>query len=314
MNLNYIYLRKTICSSHTMDFSNKEWLYMLGEETKHSVAIEGIFSDEKVLKNIIENNTEHDVKEETLNYFKTAQFTYDFALNFRKTTSVPPYIPLIKTLHSELFKNINSHFETGSFRRNPIHITNARITPSFNPEDWIDFFQEYIPYALEKFNICESIARIHTLFEAIHPFNDGNGRVGRILMNFILITNGYCNIAIKGLEQSDRNIYYHALESADIGIEKLFNLTPDRPFEKKVELIAEGNFFPMEEIIFSALITAMNRCIIISTNKEEHLTVKEAAQKLDISESAVKQRINKGTLIGSKNKKGIWQIYNYNLD
>jgi hypothetical protein len=52
VNLNYIDLRKTICSFHKMDFSNKEWLYMLGEETRHSVSIEGIFSDEKVLKNI----------------------------------------------------------------------------------------------------------------------------------------------------------------------------------------------------------------------------------------------------------------------
>ena len=313
MNVKYLSFRKKINEIHKIDISNKEWLYMLGEETRHSVAIEGIFSKENELKKVIENNSEEDVKIEIINYFRAAQFIYDFALQFRDQKEIPPYMQIIKTLHSQLFKNTRPNFKVGELRKNSIEITNARITPPFNPEDWMDFFYKYIPFAILNYPIYKSVSRIHTLFESIHPFNDGNGRIGRLLMNFILISNGYCNIAIKGIKKEDRDKYYNALEKADTGIDKLFKIDENVTLEKKAEIIDEGDFSQIEEIIFQSMIESMNKCIIISTNKEEHLTVKETAAKLNISETAVKKRIEKGSLIAAKNKKGMWEIYPYNL-
>ncbi len=57
----------------------------------------------------------------------------------------------------------------------------------------------------------------HTLFESIHPFHDGNGRVGRILLNYLVVSNGYPPIVIKGMSSEDRQRYYAALEAGDKG-------------------------------------------------------------------------------------------------
>lgn len=59
-----------------------------------------------------------------------------------------------------------------------------------------------------------SIASFHHKFLSIHPFEDGNGRIGRLLMNVILMTFGYLPILI---ESKDRLEYYDALLIADKG-------------------------------------------------------------------------------------------------
>ena len=53
-------------------------------------------------------------------------------------------------------------------------------------------------------------SKIHLEFESIHPFIDGNGRTGRLLMNFELMQNGYPPINVKF---TDRKRYYDAFES-----------------------------------------------------------------------------------------------------
>ena len=55
-------------------------------------------------------------------------------------------------------------------------------------------------------------AYFHAKFENIHPFADGNGRVGRLAMNYFLVMNGHPPIII---HEEDRKAYYDALESWD---------------------------------------------------------------------------------------------------
>ena len=57
-------------------------------------------------------------------------------------------------------------------------------------------------------------AVFHGKFEKIHPFEDGNGRVGRILSNAILINQGYPPLIIR---KSQRESYLKVLESSDAG-------------------------------------------------------------------------------------------------
>lgn len=57
-------------------------------------------------------------------------------------------------------------------------------------------------------------ATFHYRFVAIHPFDDGNGRMSRLLMNLILMEYGFPPVVIK---QQDRNQYYNALRQADAG-------------------------------------------------------------------------------------------------
>lgn len=58
----------------------------------------------------------------------------------------------------------------------------------------------------------KAAAYFHLKFENIHPFADGNGRAGRLLMNYILVLNGHPPIVI---HEEDKKTYYDALESWD---------------------------------------------------------------------------------------------------
>lgn len=61
-------------------------------------------------------------------------------------------------------------------------------------------------------HIIKRIARFHLTFEHIHPFVDGNGRIGRVLNNYLLIRGGHVPINIKFV---DRSLYYDAFVAFD---------------------------------------------------------------------------------------------------
>jgi Fic family protein len=58
-------------------------------------------------------------------------------------------------------------------------------------------------------NIIEKIAEFHLRFEGIHPFIDGNGRTGRLIMNLELLKHGYLPIDIK---YADKQRYYDCFD------------------------------------------------------------------------------------------------------
>lgn len=72
----------------------------------------------------------------------------------------------------------------------------------------------------ESLEIAKELAALHHEFILIHPFDDGNGRTVRLLLNYVLLRDGYPAIVIKS---EDKSAYLNALQMADVG--DLDNLT-----------------------------------------------------------------------------------------
>lgn len=66
----------------------------------------------------------------------------------------------------------------------------------------------------EEMHPLERAAEFHTHFERIHPFFDGNGRVGRLLLNFILLKHQFPAVIV---QNKNKRRYYTALQRADDG-------------------------------------------------------------------------------------------------
>jgi Fic family protein len=79
-------------------------------------------------------------------------------------------------------------------------------------EELKDYLKDFVLWYKENkthFKPLVLAAILHNQFEHIHPFQDGNGRVGRLLLNYILVKHNYPPINIK-LE--DRQEYYQTLQ------------------------------------------------------------------------------------------------------
>ena len=115
----------------------------------------------------------------------------------------------IKELHRMVLQGISA--DAGRYSKHHRAIRGVRLRlPA--PED----IQEEMDHLLKRINkprghIIGHIARMHAAFEAIHPFGDGNGRVGRLIMAIQLINAGYPPPVIENERKAD---YYDALEAA----------------------------------------------------------------------------------------------------
>ncbi len=137
----------------------------------------------------LEENTNQDIAD-VVNYIRASQYAKE------RLNELPICNRLIQEIHAILMEgNRGSEKNPGEFRlsQNWIgpagsNLKNARFIPP-NPEDMHKAMQGLEKYIHEEDDIDHliKIALIHYQFETIHPFLDGNGRIGRLLINLYLI-------------------------------------------------------------------------------------------------------------------------------
>lgn len=147
---------------------------------------------EDILNPLIEDNTNRDVSD-VVNYIRATEF----ALERLKT--LPLCNRLIKETHAVLLESVRGQEKNpGEFRYSQNWIggqgstlKNARYIPP-NPEDMLTAMSDLEKYINSDDNLDPLIqaALIHYQFETTHPFLDGNGRVGRLLITLFLMEKG----------------------------------------------------------------------------------------------------------------------------
>lgn len=190
-------------------------------------------------------------------------------------------LDVILSLHKMLISNIRDDI-AGRFRKKNEYVrVGSHIAPS--PEEVEDRLQKMIAeyQATAHRNIIKRIAKLHLTFEHTHPFVDGNGRIGRVLNNYLLIREGFVAINIKFI---DRKKYYNAFKEFD----------------------EKNNTSIMEEIVGKALTNSYHK----------RLAYLEGKKIIPLIEYSKKNRLSHSNLINKANRqtieafleKNIWKI------
>lgn len=201
--------------------SERQWKLFSELFSYSTNAIEGSEITKKEAEDILERDKWPEKSKQDI----AEIYGVDNAIKFIRKTKTHLSIKLIKDLHKIVFKNSKDF--AGNFRKkgeevavrdvfgNIVHMgaPQSRIISLLN--ELIKWYEQN----RKKYPTLILASVVHNQFENIHPFKDGNGRVGRLLLNNILIKNGLppVNIDLRNVRQ-----YYMALQE----YERKGNLRP----------------------------------------------------------------------------------------
>ena len=193
-------------------------------------------------------------------------------------------LEVMLSLHKMLIANIRDDI-AGRFRKEGEWVRVANhIAP--DPKEVVGRLEKMLAgyNAASHENIIKRISRLHLIFEHTHPFVDGNGRIGRVINNYLLIREGFVPVNIKFI---DRKMYYEAFKEFD----------------------EKGTTNIMEEIVGKALTNSYHK----------RLAYLEGAHIMTLAEYAKKNKVSHSNLINKANRqtieafleKGVWKIGDY---
>lgn len=182
--------------------------------------------------------------------------------------------------------------QVGKYKTSQNHVLTktGEIFRFASPEETAALMNDLMDWYKEK-SISDDLnpilfaAEFHYKFIRIHPFDDGNGRTARILMNFILMQYGYPPVIIK---TEDKENYFSALRQADSGI-----------IESFINYIAKNLILSLEIMIAGA----------------EGQSIEEPddfEKEIALLEQRIKSISNEAKI--SKSKESILEIYDGSLD
>jgi Fic family protein len=188
---------------------------------------------------------------------------------------------LILLLHKMLIENIDGNI-SGRFRKEHEYVrVGTHIAPA--PEH----IKRMIEEALVKYSsdhetyFADKIANFHLYFETIHPFNDGNGRIGRVIINYQLYRLGFPGIIIRDKE---KDIYYRSFQEYR---------------DNKINKTAE-------KVITLALIESLHKRVAYLKGYSI-IGLTEYAKKIGKPTSAILNAAKRQTIPAFR-EKGIWKI------
>jgi Fic family protein len=147
---------------------------------------------------------------EAKDHYEALEFIMDLVEHKRPQTVSEQ---LIRTLHRIVVRETEKEW-AGRYRNSNVIITGAKHKPpdAIDVPSGMDELIHWFRKNENKLHAIELAALIHHRFVNIHPFFDGNGRVGRLLMNIVLLRQGYpLSVVLK----NDRKKYYDTLAKAD---------------------------------------------------------------------------------------------------
>ena len=201
--------------------SESEWTMFSELFTYNTNAIEGSELNSTEVREVLEENKWPDKSKSDI----AEAYGVDEAISFIRESKEDISLELMKNIHKIVFKNSKNF--AGQFRKPGEEVVvmgkfgvivhegapQSRVIALLN--ELVDWYKTY----KNKYPALILAAVVHNQFENIHPFRDGNGRVGRILLNNILIKQGLPPINI---DFRNRLEYYASLQE----YEKKHNLKP----------------------------------------------------------------------------------------
>ena len=185
-------IKEVFLVEHTYNSNAIEGNTLTLQET--ALVLQGVTIDKKPLKDHLE----------VVGYKEAFQYVEELAKQDKDLSEFD-----IKSIHNLVLADRPE--DRGTFRRVNVRIAGALTNPVqpylIEPkiEELLNNYKEWS----KTMHIVECVANFHLHFESIHPFIDGNGRTGRLIMNLQLIKEGLPAINIKF---ADRRKYYDAFD------------------------------------------------------------------------------------------------------
>jgi len=158
---------------------------------------------------------------------KNHQASLHYLFKYLSTPSFKINEELILKLHSILMNGIKT--DAGVYRGHGVRIVGANIPTANYLKVPVLMKQIARDISYKSKEIILHITKIHSRFEQIHPFSDGNGRTGRLLMNAMLLKN---NLPPAVIKQEKRRVYHKNLRKSQL----------------------EGDILPLEEFLYDAIL------------------------------------------------------------
>lgn len=271
------------------------WRGIWLEEAHHSTAIEGNTLVLKQVEQLLEEGRAVGNKElreymEVRGYADAASWIYGQALDPGELLSLTELrhihrLALTPAWDLAPHPSAGPGERPGSFRRHDIRPFPGGMRPPAWPEvsalvtNWIGEVQALGAggEGIEP----EELARVHACFEQIHPFLDGNGRTGRLILNLLLVRLGYPPaIIFKG----DRRRYLAALQNAD-----------------------QGDHCPLAELLARAILDNLHKFVVPAVAGPSRLVPLPALASERISANALRVAATRGRLEATKAADGTWR-------